>query len=121
MIDIITVIPLLSFFLMNTSRHVGWNYKEAKSYRNGSAGSPEGGCCPYYYTSDTTHFFGDRMQSKDEVPAVFVHQLDAALSQGHTVANFSFSAAQLVPVIHLVIMISKFSYFPFTDFMHGSL
>lgn len=72
--------------------------------------------------------FGNRMQSEDEVPAVSVHQLDVALGQGHALANFSLfccsaqlSSAQLVSVIHLVIMISKFSYFCFAGYIHGSL
>lgn len=66
--------------------------------------------------------FGSRMWSKDEVPTVSVHQLDAALGQGHAVANFSlfFCSAQLVSMIHLIIMISKFSYLCFADSTHRS-
>lgn len=67
--------------------------------------------------------FGNGMENEDEVPAVSVHQLDVALGQGHAVANFSLfcCSAQLVFVIHLVIMIRKFSHFCFANSTHGSL
>lgn len=67
--------------------------------------------------------FGSRMWSKDEVPTVSVHQLNVALGQGHAAANFSLFCCsdQLVSVIHLIIMISKFSYLCFADSTYRSL